>query len=189
MSATLEEVADRVNRRAQRQGYVLPHEIREELAGVGLDAELWREVVNLAGATLQFRSGRYHYRAPVSERVRQEQSQQEQVSRAVRALLRQRETAAQVERRGEERTEFVQPVQVFAEDGREFTLLTRDLSTTGIRLIGTHRLLGQKLRVLIPSPTGGLSEFCVRILWTCPVGDDLVENGGTFLAVTAAPEV
>jgi hypothetical protein len=27
----------------------------------------------------------------------------------------------------------------------------------------------------------------VRILWTCPVGEDLVENGGTFLEVSTAP--
>ena len=71
---------------------------------------------------------------------------------------------------------------VRTEDGREFTLLSRDLSATGIRLIGTRRLLGHKVHVIITS--GGVSlDFLVRILWTCPVGDDLVENGGTFLGV------
>ena len=61
-------------------------------------------------------------------------------------------------------------------------VLTRDLSASGIRLIGTRRLLGQKVTVRL----GGF-DFQVRILWTCPVGDDLVENGGTFLGVTPAP--
>jgi hypothetical protein len=63
------------------------------------------------------------------------------------------------------------------------TLLSRDLSTTGIRLVGTKRLLGQKVRVLIPNGEGAPLDFLVRILWTCPVGDDLVENGGTFISV------
>ena len=48
---------------------------------------------------------------------------------------------------------------------------------------GTRRLLGQKVRVHIPAPEGGHVEFVVRILWTCPVGEDLVENGGAFVSV------
>ena len=81
------------------------------------------------------------------------------------------------------RTDFVQAVKVIAEDSREFTLLTRDLSPTGLRLIGTRHLLGQKVHVLIPAPEGGHLDFVVRILWTCPVGTDLIENGGTFVSV------
>jgi hypothetical protein len=69
---------------------------------------------------------------------------------------------------------------VITEDGREFTLLSRDLSASGIRLIGTRRLLGQRIKVRI-----GALDFQVRVLWACPVGDDLVENGGTFLGVSA----
>jgi hypothetical protein len=72
-------------------------------------------------------------------------------------------------------------VKVVTEDGQEFTLLSRDLSATGIRLVGTRRLLGQKVRVIIPGSDGAAREFLVRILWTCPVGDDLVENGGAFI--------
>jgi predicted RNA-binding protein with PUA domain len=106
--------------------------------------------------------------------------------RAVRRLVRkQRSSSHPHERRGEERVEFVQPVRVRTEDQREFTLLTRDLSPTGVRLIGTRRLLGQKVRVLVPVPGGDeLYEFVVRVLWTCPVGEDLVENGGAFLSVS-----
>jgi hypothetical protein len=184
MSPTLEEIADQVVRRAQRQGYVVSREVREELAQAGLDQNRWREVIQQAGTSLRYRSGRYHFSTPVSERVRAEQSQQKDVGRAVRAIVRRhRAVITQVERRGEERFDFVQTVKAFSEDGRQFTLLTRDLSVTGIRLIGTRRLLGQKIRVLIPSPDGGTWDFRVRILWTCPVGDDLVENGGDLLEV------
>jgi hypothetical protein len=187
MTISLEEIAARVTRRAQRQGYVVAREISEELTQAGLPEDQWREVVALAGHSLSHRSGRYHYTAPVSERVRAEQSQQEQVIQAVRDVVRNhREAVARIERRGEERIDFVHPVQVVTEDGRQFTLLTRDLSATGIRLIGTRRLLGQKVRVRIPSPEGGTWEFRVRVLWTCPVGEDLVENGGDFLEVTSA---
>src|SRR5262249_14140867 len=135
--------------------------------------------------------GRYYYHAPVSARVAEEQTQQRCIQRAVRQIIRlHRNATAQVERREQDRVEFVQPVKVQTEDQREYTLLSRDLSPTGIRLIGTRRFLGQKVRVLIPQPGSPVPwTFVVRILWTCPVGDDLVENGGTFLEVTSAADV
>ncbi|HVS38390.1 MAG TPA: PilZ domain-containing protein, partial [Gemmataceae bacterium] len=129
---------------------------------------------------------RYYYSAPVSERVRQEQSQQQNVRRAVDELLRRHPAGdvAPFERRGQDRVDFVQSVAVRAENGEEFTLLSRDLSTTGVRLVGTRRLLGQKVHVLFPAPDGEAScDFVVRILWTCAVGDGLFENGGVFLDV------
>ena len=94
-----------------------------------------------------------------------------------------RSGANRPDRREQGRTDFVQAVKVISEDNREFTLLTRDLSLTGLRLIGTRHLLGQKVHVLIPAPEGGHLDFVVRILWTCPVGTDLIENGGTFVSV------
>ncbi len=76
------------------------------------------------------------------------------------------------------------------EDRREYTLLSRDLSTTGIRLIGTRSLLGQKVRmVLTPDDQAEACVFLVRILWTCAIGDDLFENGGTFLEVVPQASV
>jgi hypothetical protein len=90
------------------------------------------------------------------------------------------EARRKVERREAGRVEFIQPVKVITDDGNEFTLLTRDLSASGIRLIGTRRLLGQRVTVRI-----GALDFKVRVLWACPVGDDLVENGGSFLGVSA----
>jgi hypothetical protein len=146
---------------------------------------LWKDVLALARPSLTYRHGRYHYTAPVTARVAAEQSQQRDIQRAVRQLIRdQRSVTAQVERRQQDRIDFVQPVTVVTEDQRQLTLISRDLSTTGIRLIGTHRLLGQKVRVFIPGPNGAAPwEFLVRILWTCPVGEDLVENGGSFVTV------
>jgi hypothetical protein len=85
------------------------------------------------------------------------------------------------ERRGEERIDFVCPVLVVTEDERLLAFLIRDLSLSGVRLLGTDRLLGEKVRVLISNPNGSPWSVWVRILWTCPVTQDLVENGGTIL--------
>jgi hypothetical protein len=187
ISANLQGIADLVIRRAQRQGSLAPLDIRDELSQAGVPDTYWKEVVALARPALRFRQGRYYYTTPVSERVRQEQQQQRSIHRAVRHLVRQHRAAGQVERRGHDRVDFIQPVKVRTEDDREFNLLSRDLSATGIRLIGTRRLLGQKVRVLIPQSDGGTPlSFLVRILWTCAVGDDLFENGGTFVEVAPA---
>jgi hypothetical protein len=108
---------------------------------------------------------------------------QQRIRDAVGELARRQDEASQAERRQEGRVAFVRPVRVQTEDGREFTLLTRDLSPSGIRLIAPRSLLGQKVRVHIPRSDGGALVFLVRILWACAVGDDLFENGGTFLEV------
>jgi hypothetical protein len=183
ISASLHTVAELVIRRAQRQGYVNPREVCEVLADNGLSESLWKDVVALGRHSLSYRRGRYYYQAPVSDRVAREQFLQRAIQKAIRQLIRHHRAAhSQVERRGHHRIDFVQPVRVIAEDGQEFTLFTRDLSATGIRLIGTRRLLGQKVRVLIPNPGQGEPwEFTVRVLWTCAVGGDLVENGGAFV--------
>jgi hypothetical protein len=185
MTATnLQGVADQVVRRAQQQGYVVPREVREELARASVSEALWKDVLALARASLSYRRGRYYYTAPVSDRVRAEQSQQRDIHTAVQQLIQtQQLSAGRPERREQGRVDFIQPVKVITEDNQEFTLLSRDLSATGIRLLGGRRLLGQKVRVQIPHGSGAPVEFLVRILWTCPVGDDLVENGGSFLSV------
>jgi hypothetical protein len=180
---TLEEIADAVVHRAQRQGYVLPRQIREELKRAGEEESLWKDVLALARASLNYRRGRYYYAPPVTERMRREQDHQETLLRAARQLIGQyREAVSQIERRVQDRIDFIQPVKVQTEDGRTFTLLSRDLSTSGMRLIGTRSLLGQKVKVLVPR-TEQTEAWCfiVRILWTCAVGDDLFENGGTFV--------
>ncbi|HTU19519.1 MAG TPA: PilZ domain-containing protein [Gemmataceae bacterium] len=184
ISTNLQGVAELVIRQAQRQGYILPRQVRTVLSGAGVCESLWKDVLAVARPSLVYRKGRYYYTAPVSDRVRQEQVQQRGIQQAIREIIRHHRGAARIERREDDRIEFVQPVKVRTEDGREFTLLTRDLSATGIRLIGARRFLGQKIRVIIPIADGTKTrEFLVRILWTCAVGDDLVENGGTFLEV------
>ena len=183
----LQGVAEQVVRRAERQGHVAAKEVREELTRAGLDEALWKDVLALARSSLSYRNGRYHYSAPVSDRVRAEQSHQGDIQSAVRRIIEHHQSGAgRPERREEGRIDFVEVVKVVTEDNREYTLLTRDLSPTGLRLIGTRRLLGQKVRVLIPTPEGGHLDFVLRILWTCPVGEDLIENGGTFLEIHQA---
>ena len=185
-TANLNGIADRVVLRAQRQGFVAPREVREELVQAGASAALWKDVVALARRSLTLRRGRYYYSDPVSERVRREQNQQLGVRQAVDQLLSLARPgeAAPVERRSQGRVDYVQTVTVRTEDGGEFALLSRDLSATGIRLVGTRRLLGQKVHVLVPAAgENGPYDFVVRVLWTCAVGDGLYENGGAFLEV------
>ncbi len=182
ISTSLQGVAELVIRQAQRQGYIVPRQVRTVLSGAGVSETLWKDVLAVARPSLAYRNGRYYYSTPVSDRVRKERAAQQGVQKAVREIIRRYREGSHVERREEDRIDFVQPVKVRIEDGREYTLLTRDLSATGIRLIGTRRFLGQKIRVTIPSSDGTSSwDFVVRVLWTCTVGDDLVENGGTFV--------
>jgi hypothetical protein len=177
----LQTVAERIVRRARRQGHVIPREVREELTLAGLADSLWKDVLALARPSLLYRQGRYHYSSPESARVRREKSHREKIARVVRQLVRSHRTAPTDDRRKQDRVEFIHPVQVIAAEA-EYTLLTRDLSPAGIRLVGTHPLLGQKVRVVIPATEGSTSwTFLVHILWTCPIGDDLIENGGTIL--------
>lgn len=182
ISTSLQGVAELVIRQAQRQGYIVPRQVRTVLSGAGVSESLWKDVLAVARPSLAYRNGRYYYSIPVSDRVRKERAQQQGVQKAIREIIRCYREGSHVERREEDRIDFVQPVKVRIEDGREYTLLTRDLSATGIRLIGTRRFLGQKIRVSIPASDGSSSwDFVVRVLWTCTVGDDLVENGGTFV--------
>ena len=58
--------------------------------------------------------------------------------------------------------------------GGELTLLSRDLSLTGVRLISSRSLLGQKVHLFLPAEDGGDPyHFLVRILWSYAVGDGL----------------
>jgi len=187
MTATLQEVADAVVRRAQRQGFVVPREIRGELKQAGLADEQWKDVVGLARMHLNCRQGRYYHIHALSPRMQEEKEQQRLIQRAIRKLIRQHQAASKPkERRVEDRTDFIQPVTVQLEDGRQFTLLSRDLSSAGIRLVGTRRLLGQRIKITMPQEEGEQPySFMVRILWTCAIGDDLFENGGTFQEILA----
>ena len=182
--STIETVAEAILRRAQRQGYVVPRDIRAELQTAGLPAESWKDVVARLKNDLHYRQGRYHHVAAVSPRLHQEQEQQGAISKVIKSLIKEHKDAVkQRERRGQMRVDFIQPVKVRDPDGKEFTLMSRDLSTTGIRLLGTRRLLGHKVQVQLSPKEAPPVTVVVRILWTCAVGDDLFENGGNFLEI------
>jgi hypothetical protein len=119
----------------------------------------------------------------VSDRVRQEQRTRRAIQRAVRRLLGQyKKSKMQDDRREHRRSDFMQPVKVRTDDDREFMLLTRDMSISGLRLIGTRGFLGQRLVVEVPAASeGDPVRLAVRILWTYAVGDGLFENGGVIL--------
>jgi PilZ domain len=183
----LRDIADIVVRQAKRQGYVVPRDVRQELTKAGLPEEQWKDVLALARESLHYRQGRYYYLQPVSPRLHEQQSQQQIVFHTVRELIRRQQAARKEgERRNQDRIDFVQQVKVYTEDGREFRVLTRDLSPTGVRLLGSRGLLGQKVRVQLPDHNGSRTcTFIVRILWSCAVGDDLFENGGSFLGMAS----
>lgn len=180
MTATnLQDVVEAVLARAQRQGSVTPEDVQDELTQAGVPEELWEEVLTLCRRSLRKRQGRYHY-VSAARRESARERQRQAMRRVVRGIIRRHRAAQQVERRGQDRIDFIQAVRVLTEDQRELHLLSRDLSTTGIRLIASRSLLGQKVRVLLSEGDESCS-LVVRVLWTCAVGDDLYENGGMFL--------
>jgi hypothetical protein len=180
---TLQNIADTVVRRAERQGYVVSRDIRQELREAGQPENHWKDVANLARASLNFRQGRYYHIRALSPRLQQEQVQQRLIRRTIRELIKHVRSSGHLkERRKQDRIDFVHPLRIEDEDGSRFTLLCRDVSATGIRLVGTKRLLGQKIRVTLPGK-GSETTFQVRILWTCAISEDLFENGGTFMRV------
>jgi hypothetical protein len=185
MPPTLQQVADTIVRQAHRQGYVVAGDIRTELKLAGLPEEQWKEVVALAKNSLNYRQGRYYHLNTVSPSLQKEQDQQRTIQKVIKQILKQHKTAAkQNERRGQNRIDFIQPVKVVAEDGKVLALLSRDLSPTGIRILGTKQLLGQKVRLEISAGADvPPCRILTRILWTCAVGDGLFENGGSFIEI------
>ncbi len=185
MTDRLHQVTDRVVERARAQGFTLPGEVQEELTAAGLEPDLWKDVLALARSSLLYEGGKYWYRARLGERAARQKTRLDVVVEAVRPIIQQHRQLS-AERRGEERIDFIHPVVLIGEDDQEHHVLTRDLSVTGVRLIGTRQLLGQKVRLRLDRPGSDTPwTFRVQILWTCAVGDDLFENGGVFLDVEA----
>jgi hypothetical protein len=185
----LARVVDVVVRRARNQGYVLPREVRAELDQAGLPEARWKEVLAQAGPALTFQHGRYYFGPPPTAAAAEHRRRQERIHAAVRRFIRHcRSTISGQERRGEDRFDFIHPVEVQTENGETLTLLSRDLSLNGIRLLATHSLLGKKIHVLL---TGDSPEeacgFLVCIVWTGAVGSGLYENGGVFLETLPGP--
>jgi hypothetical protein len=184
MSLTaLQGIADEVVQRARGQGYIVRREIQEVLAQAGLPESHWKDVLALAQAFLHHRQGRYYYVSVPKARSRNGHHQRE-VQQAVRQIIRDyRVGTIELERRQHGRVPLIQPTKILTSDHREIQLLTRDISPTGIRLVGTRNLQGQKVRVLIPRQNDGQENWCflVQVLWSSQIGDNLVENGGVFL--------
>ncbi len=185
---SLENVAEAVLRLAKRQGHVTARQIRSEMCLAGLDETGWKDALACVRSALVLRQGRYYHKEAYNPRLQKEHAQLLAIQKVVRRLIRRhKERVKSDERRGQTRIDFIQPVKVRTEDGAEYTLLSRDLSATGVRLLGTKRLLGNKVQLTLP--TGADQPPCrllVRILWTCAVGDDLFENGGIFLQLLPA---
>jgi hypothetical protein len=181
----LRNVVDTVLRRAQRQGYVVPRDVRDELSQAGLPEMEWKEVLDNARESLHYRQGRYYFIEVLRPRLHEQQSQQQIVFHTVRELVRRHQAAmAETERRQQERIDFIHPATVQTADEQKLRVLTRDLSPTGIRLLGNRSLLGQRVQVHLAPESGSRGcTFLVRILWSCAVGDGLFENGGVFLGM------
>jgi PilZ domain len=179
-------VVDTVLRRAQRQGYVVPRDVREELTRAGMPELEWKDILHAARESLHYRQGRYYFIEVISPRLYEQQSQQQIVFHAIRQLIRKHQAStAETERRHQDRLDFIHPALVKTADNQEFRFLSRDLSPTGIRLLGNRSLLGQRVQVqLAPAHGAKPFTFLVRILWSCAVGDGLFENGGGFLGMT-----
>ena len=185
--ADLQPVADSVLRLAKRQGFVLSRDVRSELRIAGLPEESWKDAIALIHTSLVHRQGRYYHKESYSPRLEKEHAQQQAIQKVIRKLIKQHRSRGKGdERRGQARIDFIQPVKLRTDDGTECTLMSRDLSATGVRLLGTKRLLGQKVQLDLPSGEDAPPcRLLVRILWTCAVGDDLFENGGSFVELLA----
>ena len=183
MPTDLPTVADAVLRLAKQRGHVTSRDVRAELRIAGLPESQWKDVVAQIHASLVHRQGRYYHKETFSPRLQKEHAQQRTIQKAIRQLIKQhRQRVKKDERRGQARVDFIQPVKIRTEDGKECMLMSRDLSATGVRLLGTKGLLGQKVQLDLPGGEGqSQCRLLVRILWTCAVGDDLFENGGSFV--------
>src|SRR6516225_1259187 len=148
MTENLQGIVEAVLERAQRQGSVTPEDVQDELTRAGVPEDMWEEVLTLCRRSLRKRRGRYHY-VSAARRESARERQRQAVRRAVRGIIRRHRAAQQVERRGQDRSDVIQPVRVLSEDQREWHVLSRDRSTTGIRLSATRSLLGQRMRVFL----------------------------------------
>jgi hypothetical protein len=178
-------IAQAIVRRAQRDGFIVPTDIRAELTKVGLENGHAQEVLALAKPSLRYRRGRYYYVSAavgrLRDRVRKERLQTRELHCAVRELVAAHQKTARIEKRGLRRVQFIHPVQVVARDGRTFHFISLDLSLSGIRLLGNCSLARQRVTVHVPKVGGGVLPILVSILWARPVGDGLIQQGGIFL--------
>ncbi len=180
-STELQAVADAVLSLAKRQGFVAARDVRAELRIAGLPESAWKDVIAALEGSLVHRQNRYYHKASYNPRLNKEHAQQQAIVKVIKRLIKEHKSRSKTdERRGQVRVDFIQQVKVRTEDGKEFALMSRDLSATGVRLLGTKRLLGQKVQLELQQGDTPC-RLLVRILWTCAVGDELFENGGRFV--------
>ncbi|GBD35923.1 hypothetical protein HRbin36_01038 [bacterium HR36] len=173
-----------VLQRAETRGYILPQEIQQELRRLGLGTRLWRQFIERAGSFLTYQNGRYYYVPSLTGNRLHEEERQLHVRALLQALIDScKRSQHHVERRSADRVEVYWPVTLTLEDGTAHRAVTRDISVSGIRFLGSRSLLGQRIVVRLTLNNGHEHVFSVRILWTCEVGDSLYENGGSVLQV------
>ncbi len=175
---------------AEQKGYDVPRDIRAELDRAKLDESRWKEIVELLRESLHYRQGRYYViRAEGSPRLEREHQLQQRVRDVLQKVLESPATDAPSERRQEERTPYTRPITIQTEDRQEFTVLSQDLSASGIRFIANRTFLGKKLSVLLRGvdETAPAVTLVVRILWATQVSEGLFENGGAFLDLLSEP--
>lgn len=180
----LQSVANVILSRAKRQGYILPREIRMELKEAGHSITLWKQVVGLIRPSVKYRHGRYYFDSPGFSRLQLEQKQLRMVKETLDWLIGSQQEAEEPEdRRKEERAAFVRHVRVLTEDEQELTVVSQDLSSSGIRLVTDRSLLGRKIHLSLPRPNDKESPIVIaaRILWSFAIADGLYKNGGAFL--------
>jgi hypothetical protein len=182
----LETLTEAILRRAEEKGSLAAREIRQELVRVGAKEDQFKEVIDKAGERLELRQGRYYYLPMTSPRRKEQELQQQEVLSAIQNLVlqyRRKAGALPLDRRESGRVELFQPISLLINSKETHRVLIRDISVTGVRLLGCWDLLGQKVQFSLAHPDGSRVEFVVRIVWTCQVGDNLFENGGTFVQV------
>src|SRR5439155_22177526 len=86
--ASLQDIAELIGQRAQREGCVRAQDVRQELERAGKSPRLWKDVLALARPSLNLRRGRYYYTPAVSDRLRQQLDQRATVTRAAQEIIR-----------------------------------------------------------------------------------------------------
>lgn len=187
----LQAVAKSILLLAENNGFVVPRDVRNELKAVGLPETDWKKIIEYLRESLNYRQGRYYFIKPSSPRLVKQKSSQDAIRSAVESLMENTSVLpVDNNRRQETRHNFPFPIQAQSEDGENFTVLGRDLSSTGIRIVSGKSLLGRKLVLCLKNSTNHFDReisLLTRIVWTESVGDGLYENGGTFLDVETAP--
>jgi len=131
MSGTNLQAWRRGRRRAQRQGYVVAREVREELERASLSESFWKGRPRPGTPFPELPAGRYYYTRRSASASRRSNRNN------ATSWWRPHSRAAAPERRRARRTARTRSARLhpagegLTEDNREFTLLTRDLSATG----------------------------------------------------------